>query len=95
MLNAVFTFFARNPVAQAIAAGVAFVFAWKANNWHQRREARDRLKDQIRAEAAEQEIEKRKRIDEAENDITRDLNERSLRDVAADHPNNRRTVRQG
>ena len=44
MLNAVFTFFANNRAAQWIAGAFAFVFLWKANNWHQRREGEMRQK---------------------------------------------------
>jgi hypothetical protein len=41
MLGPIFSFFARNPIAQGIAGAFAVLFFMKANNWNQRRQGRN------------------------------------------------------
>ena len=41
MLGPVFSFFARNPIAQGIAGAFAVLFFMKANNWNERRKGRN------------------------------------------------------
>jgi len=86
-LSGIFSFFANNPIAQGIAAGLAFLFVWKANNWHQRSEGRRDIKNKMKEKAHEAE----KRVLE-ERTRTADLNESERLRLAREHPNNRGRV---
>ena len=66
MLAGIFSFLARNPIAQGIAGAVAVVFFMKANNWNERRKGRNQGRNQAIDEINQQTGQK---IDEIKNEL--------------------------
>ena len=62
MLAGIFSFLARNPIAQGIAGAVAVVFFMKANNWNERRKGRNQAIDEINQQTGQ-------KIDEIKNEL--------------------------
>lgn len=86
-----FGWFARNPIAQAVAGIFAAVFLWKANNWHVRRGAKREGAREVIQDIQEQTNERMERAEEARS-ATADLNAEQLRKLAATSRNNRGRV---
>ncbi len=87
-----FGFFARNPIAQAVAGVFAAVFLWKANNWHVRRGAKREGAREVIDEIQEKTDERIERAEEARR-TTVDLNAQQLRELAAASRHNRGVLR--
>ena len=91
LLFPVFSFFARNPVAQAFAAAFALFALWKANNWHVRRGAKQEGAREVIDQIQEQTDERIERAEEVQRS-TADLNAEQLRQLASKSRNNRGRV---
>ena len=96
-LYPVFQWFQNNPAAQwaaGIGAGLAAFRAWMTMRDRRiRKQAKAEGKREVIEHIETKEAELKEAANEAENRITADLNERSLRDVAARSPENLGPVR--
>ena len=96
-LYPLFQWFQSNPVARRVAGiGAALAAFWAFMTLRDRRirrQAKAEGKREVIERIETKEAELKEAANEAENRITADLNERSLRDVAARSPENRGPVR--
>jgi flagellar biosynthesis/type III secretory pathway M-ring protein FliF/YscJ len=96
-LYGVFNWFAANPVARWVAgigAGLAALWAFMTlRDRRIRKDAKEEGKREVIERIETKEAELKDKANEAEDRITRELNERSLRELAARSPENLGPVR--